>query len=73
MTNAEFLRAVRKIAEENGIDFFAAVECAADWSFQRDECPTLCALSEAFKAAQDAISSAGAQDSADAQNAATGG
>lgn len=61
MTNAEFLKAVRKMAEENGIDFFAAVEGAADWSFQRDECPTLCALSETFKAAQDAISGGGVQ------------
>lgn len=61
MTNAEFLKAVRKMAEENGIDFFTAVEGAADWFFQRDECPTLCALSEAFKAAQDAISGEGVQ------------
>lgn len=58
MTNAEFLQAVRKMAEENGIDFFAAVEGAADWSFHRDECPTLCTLSEAVKAAQDALSGA---------------
>lgn len=58
MTELEFLKAVRKMAEESGIDFFAAVEGHADWSFHRDKCPTLNALAESVKAAQDAVSGA---------------
>lgn len=46
MTESEFLKAVRKLAEENGLDFFAATRNVAVWDFQRDESPKLCKLAD---------------------------
>ena len=59
MTELEFLQAVRQMAEENGIDFFAAVEGHAEWSLHRDKCPLLNALAVSVRAVPDALSGAG--------------
>lgn len=49
MTESEFLEAVRKLAGENSIDFFAATRNVAVWDFQRDESPKLCKLADVCK------------------------
>lgn len=49
MTERYFLSTVRKLARENGIDFFAATRNDADWSFEREQSPKLRELADACR------------------------
>ena len=49
MNEREFLRAVRKLAEENNLDFLAATQNYVDWSFYHNQSTKLCELADVCK------------------------